>query len=130
MAEAQPAEVLRELESALERLEAAETELAPMYEAVQSASVQVRALARRVRMLERRLANANRRVASAQNQLLAERAWVSDQARAVAASQSWRVGHRLVRAARALAGRSDRGADGLTVIVRRMEDGARDAGAG
>ncbi len=123
-------DIVSELELALVRLEAAEAELAPMYDAVQTASAQVRALARRVRMLERRLATANRRVIAAQDQLLAERAWVSDQARAVAASQSWRVGHRLVRAARALALRGDRGADGLTVIVRRMEDGVRNAGAG
>jgi hypothetical protein len=119
-----------ELEAALERLEAAEVELAPMYEALERAHVQVRALGRRVRILERRLASANQRLAAAQEALRAERAWTSEQARAVAASQSWRLGHRLVRTARALTLRSDRGLDGLTVIVRRMEGDGGDAGGG
>jgi hypothetical protein len=130
MAETGLGDLLSELDSALQRLEAAEAELGPLYDAVQTASLQVRALARRVRMLERRLAAANRRAVSAQDQLLAERAWVSEQARAVAASQSWRLGHGLVRTARAVVRRRDRGADGLTVIRRRMEDGVRDSGAG
>ncbi len=77
MAETGPGDLLSELDSALQRLEAAEAELGPLYDAVQTASLQVRALARRVRMLERRLAAANRRAVSAQDQLLAERAWVS-----------------------------------------------------
>jgi chromosome segregation ATPase len=123
-------ELLAELDSALARLEAAEVELEPMYASLERASVHTRSLTDTVRTLEQRLAYANRRAASAHDQLLAERAWASDQARAVAASQSWRVGHSLVRAARALGLKDDKGSDALTVIVRRMEDRATDIGAG
>jgi chromosome segregation ATPase len=123
-------ELLAQLDSALTQLEATEVELQPMHAALERASVQARSLTDRVQTLEQRLAYANRMAASAHDQLLAERAWASDQARAVAASQSWRVGHSLVRAARALGLRGDKGSDALTVIIRRMEDRATDIGAG
>ena len=55
--------------------------------------------------------------------LLEQRAWVADQANRLAASQSWRVGHRLVRIGRRLTLRGDRGTDLPSAIVRRMEDG-------
>jgi hypothetical protein len=55
--------------------------------------------------------------------LLEQRAWVADQAMRVAQSQSWRVGHRLVRIGRLLAFKRDRGTDLPTAIARAMEDG-------
>jgi hypothetical protein len=53
-------------------------------------------------------------------QLLAERAWVAAEAERVRGSSSWRLGHRLVRIARLLTLRRDRGTDGLTRMVERM----------
>jgi septal ring factor EnvC (AmiA/AmiB activator) len=123
-------ELVAELESLAQRVEESEAELGPVYESVEKANIQIRAIGRHNRTLERRLDRANSLAASAQDQLLAERAWVAEQARSVAASQSWRLGHRLVRMMRAVARRSDRGADGLTVIVRRMESGSRSLRAG
>lgn len=117
------AELASELEAALELLEESERQLAPVFDAVGTAGMQVRALSHRKRLLERRVVSANATAQAAQARLAADRAWVVAQVRSVAASQSWRVGHRLVRAARAVALRHDRGADGLTVIIRRMEDG-------
>jgi hypothetical protein len=117
-------ELLTELEAAIEALEAHEADADAVYQVVERASVQLRALLRRVRLLERQVASANALAGSAQWQLAVERAWVSRHVRAVAQSQSWRVGHRVVRAARALALRGDHDADGLNVIVRRMEDGS------
>ena len=122
-AQAARAQLAGELETALDLLEEAETELAPLFDAVQTAGIQVRALSHRKRLLERRVVNANATAQAAQARLVADRAWTVQQVRSVAASQSWRVGHRLVRALRAVAFRHDRGADGLTVIIRRMEDG-------
>jgi hypothetical protein len=55
--------------------------------------------------------------------MLEQRAWVADQALRVAASQSWRVGHRLVRIARRLAFKRDRGTDLPSMIAQRMEEG-------
>jgi hypothetical protein len=55
--------------------------------------------------------------------MLEQRAWVADQAMRVAASQSWRVGHRLVRIARRLAFKRDRGTDLPSMIAQRMEEG-------
>jgi chromosome segregation ATPase len=123
------ADLLEELEASLRRIEAAEIDLRPMYEALERAEDRAQELERRAQTLELRLTSANQLAASAHKQLLAERAWASDQARAVAASQSWRVGHGLVRVARALGLRGDQGADALTVIIRRMEDRATDVGA-
>jgi hypothetical protein len=54
--------------------------------------------------------------------LLEQRAWVADQANRLAGSQSWRVGHRLVRIGRMLTLRRDRGTDLPSTIARRMED--------
>jgi hypothetical protein len=53
---------------------------------------------------------------------LEERAWVAEQARRVAESNSWRVGHRLVRLARSLAFRRDRGTNLPLQIAERMEE--------
>lgn len=52
--------------------------------------------------------------------LLEERAWVAAEAERVRASQSWRVGHRLVRTARLLTFRRDHGTDALGRLVERM----------
>lgn len=122
-AQAARAELASELETALALLEESDRQLAPVFEAVETAAVQVRALSHRKRVLERRVVSANATAHAAQARLAADREWVVAQVRSVAASQSWRLGHRLVRALRAVAFRHDRGADGLTVIVRRMEDG-------
>lgn len=116
-----PDGLLADLEAALNRLEAAEAELEPLYEALAAAAVQLRALIRRKRMLERRLATAHAVAAQAQAQLQAEREWVAEQVQRLAASQSWRIGHGLIRAVRAAGNRRDRGADALTVILRRMQ---------
>jgi hypothetical protein len=53
---------------------------------------------------------------------LEERAWVAEQARRVAESSSWRVGHRLVRLARSLAFKRDRGTNLPLQIAERMEE--------
>jgi hypothetical protein len=53
--------------------------------------------------------------------MLDQRVWVAEQARRIAASTSWRVGHRLVRVARALAFRRDRGTDLPAMIAKRMD---------
>jgi hypothetical protein len=53
--------------------------------------------------------------------MLDERAWVAEQTRRIAASSSWRVGHRLVRIARALTLRRDRGTNLPAMIAARME---------
>lgn len=55
--------------------------------------------------------------------LVEQRAWVADQAGRVAASTSWRLGHRLVRIGRALAFKRDRGTDLPKRIAERMRDG-------
>lgn len=111
-----------DLESAIVHLETSEGEIEQLVAAVQQAAVRTRALSRRVRSLERKLETAARRAASAHEQLRAERLWVAAHTRSVAASSSWRLGHRLVRVTRALVFRGDKGADGLTVILRRMDD--------
>jgi hypothetical protein len=53
---------------------------------------------------------------------LEERAWVAEQARRIAASSSWRVGHRFVRMARWLTFRRDRGTNLPLQIAERMEE--------
>jgi chromosome segregation ATPase len=122
-AHAARAELARELETALQLLEESDRQLTPVFEAVETSAIQLRALSHRKRVLERRVVSANATASAAQARLAADREWVVGQVRSVEASQSWRVGHRLVRAVRAVAFRHDRGADGLTVIIRRMEDG-------
>ena len=116
-------DLVSELEKAVELLEAGERSLVEGDEALAAATLQVRSLLRRKRKLEQRLESANALAASAQEVLAAERMWVSEHVRAVAASQSWRLGHRLVRMLRGLGRQTDQGADGLTVIARRMERG-------
>jgi hypothetical protein len=55
-------------------------------------------------------------------QLFEQRAWVAAEAERVRASQSWRLGHRLVRIARLFTLRRDRGTDGLQKIIERMNE--------
>lgn len=52
--------------------------------------------------------------------LASERTWVAAEALRVRDSQSWRLGHRLVRTARLLTLRSDRGTDALSQMAERM----------
>lgn len=54
--------------------------------------------------------------------LLEERAWVAEQAKRIASSTSWRIGHRLTRLGRRLAFRADRGTNLPALIAKRMED--------
>lgn len=53
-------------------------------------------------------------------ELVEERAWVAAEAQRVRASQAWRVGHRVVRTARLLTLRRDRGTDALSRLIERM----------
>jgi hypothetical protein len=76
---------------------------------------------RREQGLEQRLTEAEALVADSRETLRAERVWVAQQARGVASSQAWRVGHRLARAGRRLTFRGNRGTDAVNGIVARME---------
>lgn len=51
--------------------------------------------------------------------VLQERAWVAAEAERLRDSQSWRLGHRLVRTARMLTFRRDRGTDALARLIER-----------
>jgi len=113
------------LESAVDFLEANEAELDRALQALDTAAAGLRASTRREDQLSRRLATANVVAATAQQQLDAERAWVARQVALVEASQSWRLGHRLVRTLRALTLRRDGSTDALTVIVRQLGDGGQ-----
>ena len=53
-------------------------------------------------------------------ELVEERAWVAAEAERVRASQAWRLGHRIVRAARRLTFRRDEGTDALGRLIERM----------
>jgi hypothetical protein len=55
-------------------------------------------------------------------QLVEQRAWVAAEAARIRESESWKVGHRLVRATRLITFRRDRGTDGLQKIVDRMSE--------
>jgi hypothetical protein len=52
--------------------------------------------------------------------LISEREWAASEADRVRASSSWRLGHRLVRLARLLTFRRDKGTDGLSRLAERM----------
>ncbi|MCW3016891.1 MAG: hypothetical protein JWO02_3983 [Solirubrobacterales bacterium] len=52
--------------------------------------------------------------------LVSERVWAAAEADRVRASSSWRLGHRLVRTARLLTFRRDKGTDGLSRLAERM----------
>lgn len=54
--------------------------------------------------------------------LFEERAWVSGQARRLADSTSWRLGHRLVRLGRLMMFKRDQGTNLPELIARRVED--------
>jgi len=82
---------------------------------------------RREQRLEHRLTATEALAAAARAELMDDRRWIADQARIVARSQSWRVGHRLARAAWMLTFRRQRGTDALERIIIRMERGL-DAG--
>lgn len=103
-------ELLRgELEQALRTLEA--VRLAPGDDA-------------RLEALRRRAREAATIAVTAQQQLAQERAWIAGQVAAIAASRSWRLGHRLMRTARALTLRRDEGTDALTLVIRQLVDGS------
>jgi hypothetical protein len=116
--------LLTRLESVISELEERENGLAARLTAgLVAAREELVALRRRNDRLEQQLLAAEAVAAEARARLAAEREWVAEQARRVEASQAWRVGHMLVRRARRLTWRSDRGTDALTAIVRRMTDG-------
>ena len=52
-----------------------------------------------------------------------QRAWVAAEVERARASTSWRLGHRLVRAARLLTFRRDAGTDALAKIAERLRSG-------
>jgi hypothetical protein len=56
---------------------------------------------------------------------LEERAWVAQQARRIAASTSWRLGHRVIRVVRSLTFRRDRGTNLPVDMAERMEEASR-----
>jgi hypothetical protein len=56
---------------------------------------------------------------------LEERAWVAQQARRIAASTSWRLGHRVIRVVRWLTLRRDRGTNLPVDMAERMEEASR-----
>jgi hypothetical protein len=114
------AELEHEFESALDQLEHNEGEFEHLLTEAATAAVQLRALRRRKRLLDKRLARATALAATARTQRDTERAWVAQQVSRVAASQSWRVGHSIVRTTRRLTLRRDRGTDALIRILERL----------
>lgn len=73
--------------------------------------------------VERLRAAERREIDRLRLEAIEQRAWVSEQATRLGQSTSWRVGHRLVRIARRLTFRGDRGTDLPAKIVERMNDG-------
>jgi hypothetical protein len=114
------AELEHDLEAALDQLEHSEAEFEQFLAEAGTAAVQLRALRRRKRILDKRLARATALAATARMQRDSERAWVVQQVSRVAASQSWRVGHGIVRTTRRLTLRRDRGTDALIRILERL----------
>jgi chromosome segregation ATPase len=114
-----------QLESAIAALEENEAKLDDALGALDAAVGTLQAITRREDRLERSLARANAVAATAQQQLDAERAWVARQVALIEASQSWRLGHRLVSTLRALTMRQDGSTDALSVILRQLGDGGQ-----
>jgi hypothetical protein len=73
--------------------------------------------------VERLRAAERREIDRLRLEAIEQRAWVTEQATRLGRSTSWRVGHRLVRIARRLTLRSDKGTDLPAKIVERMQDG-------
>jgi hypothetical protein len=120
-AEAREAELATRLEVALDELEQRETGAdRQVVEALESAAGQLASLRHRKAAAEQRATAAEAFAAAARRELAEERAWVAEQARRVAASQAWRIGHLAVRQGRRLTLRRDRGTDALSAIVQRM----------
>ena len=72
--------------------------------------------------IERLRSQERHELARLQLMLVEERAWVAAQARRIAGSTSWRLGHRLTRLGRRLTLRADRGTDLPAMIARRMDE--------
>jgi len=118
-------ELIGQLDRALTALEAGERELDEALGALKVATVELQAMTQRQHALEESLARAKAVAATAQEQLFAERAWVVEQLALIEASQSWRLGHWLVRSLRRFALRDDGSTDALSVVVRQLGDGGR-----
>lgn len=73
--------------------------------------------------VERLRASERREVDRLRLAAMEERAWVAEQAIRLGQSTSWRLGHRIVRVARRLTFRRDRGTDLPAKIAQRMQDG-------
>jgi hypothetical protein len=80
-----------------------------------------RALQRATAEGARRQAVHQHEIAQLEQRLAQERAWVAEQARRIAGSTAWRIGHRTTRLAWRLSGRTVRGTDLPAAIARRME---------
>jgi hypothetical protein len=115
-------ELIGQLDRALTALEAGEKDLDQALEAARVAMADLEAMKRREHVLEESLARAKAVAATAQEHVFAERAWVVEQVELIAASQSWRLGHWLVRSLRRLARRPDGSSDALSVVVRQLAD--------
>ncbi len=118
-------ELIDQLDRALTALEAGEKDLERALEAFRVTTAELEAMKRREHVLQESLARTKAVAATAQEQLFAERAWVVEQVALIEASQSWRLGHWLVRSLRRLARRPDGSSDALSVIVRQLADRGR-----
>jgi hypothetical protein len=115
-------ELIGQLDRALTALEAGEKDLDQALEAFKVATAELEAMKRRQHVLEESLARAKAVAATAHEQLFAERAWVVEQVALIEASQSWRLGHWLVRSLRRFARRPGGSSDALSVVVRQLAD--------
>jgi len=125
-------ELRASMAAALDELDArllAETEaVRSVSEALARIGTKLLAGTRREERLEHRLAATEALAAAARTELMEDRRWMADQARLVAGSQAWRVGHRLARTAWMLTFRRQRGTDALERIIVRMERGLEPGG--
>lgn len=113
---------LTDLHNALEqRLAGEEETLSQLAASVLEAQRQIRAGIEHERWLEQRLTATEALVSAARTELAEERDWVARHARAISRSQSWRLGHRLVRTMRIVTFRRDRGTDAVNEILRHLE---------
>lgn len=89
-------------------------------------ATKLKAVHNREHRLEHRATAAEAQAAAARSALSEEREWVAAQARLIARSQAWRVGHRIARTAWLLRFRRQRGDDALQRMIARMERDGQD----
>jgi hypothetical protein len=112
--------VLKELDQRLDNESASVERLHDNLDQVNAAML---AAVQRAQTLEQRATEAEARATAARRELTEERTWVAKQARLLAGSQAWRLGHGMARTARLLTFRRHRGTDSVQRIIARMEDG-------